>query len=268
MNGANNPRNEMYSYDNSFFSTADGTAAISANGLIRRFVEELPVTSVLDVGCGRGVWLAQWSRHGATDVMGVDGPYIDVGMLHVPSSAFLARDVSQPFSLGRRFDLVQSLEVAEHLLEASADTFIDNLVRHGSLILFSAAIPGQGGEHHVNEQPWEYWRAKFAARGFELFDFLRPRIRHDGTIYFCYRFNSFIFAHLSAAQSLPAAVRASHVPAGMPIHDILPGWLKLRLAAVRHLPAPAVDLIARVKYRINTLMYRPGRPGRDGVESQ
>jgi SAM-dependent methyltransferase len=225
--------------------------------LIRRFVEEMPVSSVLDVGCGRGIWLSQWLLHGASNVTGVDGPYIDAEMLRIPQSSFLARDVSQPFSLGRRFDLVQSLETAEHLPEASAETFIDNLIGHGSLILFSAAIPGQGGEHHINEQPWEYWRAKFAARGFELYDFLRPRICDDATIYFCYRFNSFIFAHGSTTQSLPAAVRASHVPAGVPIRDILPGWFKLRLAAVRHLPAPAIDLIARLKYRFHGMAHRP-----------
>jgi SAM-dependent methyltransferase len=240
----------MYSYDDTFFAMADRTAAASAKGLIRALAEALPANSVLDVGCGRGVWLAQWLRHGATEVLGVDGPYIDAKMLHVPGSSFLARDISQPLSLGRTFDLVQSLEVAEHLAEANAETFIDTLTRHGSVILFSAAIPGQGGEHHINEQPWEYWRAKFAARGFELFDFVRPLIRDDEAIYFCYRFNSFIFAHGSIATSLPACVRASHVPAGESIRDILPSWLKLRCALVRHLPAPAVNLIARLKYRI------------------
>ena len=257
----------MYSYDKAFFSMADQTAAVSANGLIRALAEELPVSSVLDVGCGRGVWLEQWLRHGAADVLGVDGPYIDARMLHVPASSFLARDVSQPFLLGRHFDLVQSLEVAEHLPEASAETFIDNLTRHGSLILFSAAIPGQGGEHHVNEQPWEYWRAKFYARGFELFDFVRPLVCTDNAIYFCYRFNSFIYADSSMVESLSARIRASHVPAGVPIRNILSGWFKLRLAAVRHLPAPTVDLIAKLKYRINAIMHRQQSTDRPEIKS-
>jgi SAM-dependent methyltransferase len=257
----------MYAYDNSFFSMADRTASISAEGLIRRFVETLPVGSVLDVGCGRGVWLVRWLRHGASEVTGVDGPYIEPESLHIPRSSFIARDIARPFSLGRKFDLVQSLETAEHLPEATAETFVDNLVGHGSLILFSAAIPGQGGEHHVNEQPWEYWRAKFAARGYELYDFLRPRIRDDASIYFCYRFNSFLFADGAAAAALPAAVKACRVPAGVPIRNILPGWLKLRMAAVRHFPPAAVDLIARLKYRANALMYRPARSDRSGIKT-
>ena len=219
----------------------------------------MPVAKVLDFGCGRGVWLAQRLRHGAKEVTGVDGPYVDPSRLAIPPAAFEARDVSRPFSLGRRFDLVQSLETAEHLPEASAETFIDNLVGHGPLVLFSAAIPGQGGEHHVNEQPWEYWRAKFATRGYELFDYLRPRICNDSTIYFCYRFNSFVFAHASAVETLPDAIRSAHVPAGVPISDILPSWLKLRMAAVRYLPSPAIDLIARLKYRFSAFTQRSER---------
>lgn len=247
----------MYSYDQEFFATVDRTAALSADGLISRLAPVLSVKSVLDVGCGRGMWLARWLRNGASEVFGVDGPYIDVGQLHVPRSSFLARDVSQPFSLGRRFDLVESLEVGEHLPAASADAFVDNLVAHGSLVLFSAAIPGQGGENHINEQPWEYWREKFATRGFETFDFLRPRMAHDASIFFCYRFNSFLFAHRSTIGSLPVAIRASHVPVGTPLRDELPPWFRMRLAALRHLPHPFVTQMARLRYRASGLMRKP-----------
>ena len=172
---------------------------------------------MLDVGCGRGVWLAQGSQHGATDVLGVDGPYIDATTLHVPASSFLAGDISQPLSLGRTFDLVQMLEVAEHLPKANVETFIDNLTRHGSAILFSAAIPGQGGEYHVNEQPWDTGARNSPPAVSSFFDFVRPLIRDDELIYFCYRFNSFFFANRSIVPSLPERVRASHVAAGEPI---------------------------------------------------
>jgi SAM-dependent methyltransferase len=239
----------MYRYDNSFFAVVDETAAASAKGLIGALVAQLPVTSVLDVGCGRGVWLEQWLQHGATEVMGVDGPYVDVKLLHVAEPCFLARDISQSFSLGRRFDLVQSLEVAEHLTEASADIFIDNLVRHASIVLFSAAIPGQGGEHHVNEQPLEYWRTKFAARDFAAFDFVRPRIRGDQTISFYYRFNTILYVHTSLIAGLPASIRASYVYPGKPLIDDMPLALRLRLCALKHVPRPVIDQAARLKYQ-------------------
>src|SRR5205814_1764959 len=115
-------------------------------------------------------------------------------------------------------------------------TFVDNLTRHGSLIVFSAAIPGQGGEHHVNEQPWEYWRVKFADRGYEVFDFLRPRMREDRSIYHCYRFNSFIFAHRSIVPALPSSIRDSRVPPEVRLPDNMPASLRMRYAVVRMLP--------------------------------
>ena len=131
----------------------------------------MPIKSVLDLGCGQGVWLASWVRLGAKDVQGIDGPYVDQERLHIPKERFQGRDLARPVDLGRHFDLVQSLEVAEHLPQSAAEQFVDSLVRHGPLVLFSAATPGQGGENHINEQPWEYWREKFAARGYEVFDF-------------------------------------------------------------------------------------------------
>jgi SAM-dependent methyltransferase len=244
----------MHVYNHDFYETADRTAAASADGLIRHLAEALPIRSVLDIGCGRGVWLAQWLRRGATTVVGVDGPYIDGSRLAIPQPSFVARDLAATFSLDRQFDLVQSLEVAEHVSESCADIFVDNVVRHGKLVLFSAAVPGQGGEHHVNEQPWEYWRRKFAARGYEVFDHLRPRVRSDDSIYFCYRFNSFVFAHQSIVETLPAAIRAAHVPAGEPLRNEVSLWLQFRFAAVRSLPQSLVDRLARVKYRASGLI--------------
>jgi len=141
--------------------------------------------------------------------------------------------------------------VAEHLPSAAAETFVDNLVRHGRVILFSAAVPGQGGEQHVNEQPLEYWRAKFAARGYEVFDFMRPRVRNNRSVAFCYRYNMLLYAHSSVADDLTAAIRASRVLFGQPLADFLPLSMKLRVLAVSCLPRWGVNWIARALYRLN-----------------
>ena len=244
----------MYAYDNKFYETADRTAATSADGLIRHLTDTLSIRNVLDIGCGRGVWLAQWLRRGATTVVGVDGPYIDRERLAIPQESFVPHDLATNLSLGQKFDLVQSLEVAEHINKSCSDTFIDNLVKHGSMILFSAAIPGQGGEHHINEQPLEFWRRKFAARKFEVFDYLRPLTRDDQSIYFCYRTNSLLFVHQSAINDLPAAIRETHVPALIPLHNELSLWLRFRFAMVRLLPQFAIDLISRIKYRARSFL--------------
>jgi hypothetical protein len=244
-------------YDEQFFGTADRAAAMSADGVIGPLQAELRAGSVLDLGCARGVWLSSWLHHGAREVLGIDGYYVDTTRLSIPRNAFLARDLSQPLRLERQFDLVQSLEVAEHLPPAAAETFVDNLARHGRVILFSAAIPGQGGEHHVNEQPLEYWRAKFAARGYDVFDFLRPRIQNKRTIAFCYRYNTLLFVHASSVHDLPSAIRASRIESGRPLTDLLPFWMRLRVLAVRWLPRAAVNWVARARYRLDA--WQSGR---------
>jgi len=247
MEQGSHPRSR---YDNEFFATADSAADASADGVIAPLASELHPKSVLDVGCARGVWLSHWQRHGAAEILGLDGDYVDCRQLKIATSEFRAYDLSKPFSLSRQFDLVQSLEVAEHVPESSAEIFVDNLTNHGRIILFSAALPGQGGEHHVNEQPWEYWRRKFAARGYEVFDFIRPLILRSRAVTFCYRFNTFLYVHASAIDELPAAIRQTHVPQGLALADVLPLSMRLRLLIVRCLPSAAVNGIARLRYRL------------------
>jgi SAM-dependent methyltransferase len=244
----------MYTYGDHFFATADRSAAESAEVIIGLLTGQVSVGSVLDLGCGRGMWLAKWRAHGAAEVVGVDGPYVDIEQLHIPRSDFVPLDLSAMLSLDRRFDLVQSLEVAEHLPEGVADRFVDNIVNHGDLILFSAAIPGQGGECHINEQPLDYWRNKFLARQYEAFDFLRPLIKEDRKVSFWYRQNILLYAHGPRIASLPAAIRASKIERDAPIASYLTPWMKLRTMAVRALPRGAVDRIARMKYRLLDLL--------------
>lgn len=121
--------------------------------------------SVADFGCNNGQWLAEFVRSGIAAVVGVDGPGM-ADHLYFPRACFLQHDLREPLDLGRRFDLALCIEVAEHLPESAAGTLVDTLCRHADAILFSAATPGQGGFSHVNEQPHDYWTAKFRQRGY------------------------------------------------------------------------------------------------------
>ena len=60
---------------------------------------------------------------------------------------------------------VYSLEVGEHLPKDKEDTFLDLLTKGDGLIV-SWAIPGQGGDGHINEQEVSYIRKKIEDRGF------------------------------------------------------------------------------------------------------
>jgi SAM-dependent methyltransferase len=181
-------------------------------------------------------------------VIGVDGAYVERSSLLIDEAQFRSFDLAQPFDLGDTFDLVVSLEVAEHLAAQHAAGFVDNLVRHGRKVLFSAATPGQGGEFHVNEQPLQYWREHFAARGFQCFDPLRSRLSTENRVEPWYRYNSLLYVREDAVSELPEVVQATRIPEGTPIPDVAPVSWRARNAVLRTLPRPLVEALAKLKH--------------------
>ncbi len=137
--------NSGHLYNDEFFDYIERGSRASARRFVSLLIPALNPSSVLDVGCGRGAWLNEWKRAGVPSIHGIDGAYVNNTRILIDRSEFDAVDLSQPFDLGRRFDLVTSLEVAEHLPPATSKNFVASLVRHGDLILFSAAPLGQGG---------------------------------------------------------------------------------------------------------------------------
>src|SRR5690606_41065311 len=112
---------------------------------------------------------------------------LDRGQLEIEESMFMEWDLRHPFDLGRGFDLVICLEVAEHLPESSAADLVDSLCRHSNRILFSAAIPGQGGQNHLNEQWSEYWQAHLLSRGYNIVGAARRTMCIEEEVVFWYR---------------------------------------------------------------------------------
>lgn len=191
----------------------------SARVVLPLVFDVLKPSSVLDVGCGDGTWLTACSELGVSDVFGLH--YVDRRRLSIAADRFIPTDLEQTFDLGRRFDLVMSLEVAEHLAPEAAEPHVADLVRHSDVILFSAAVPEQGGAHHVNEQWPAYWAARFAIHGFLPADFLRPRIWLDGAVEAWYAQNTLLYVDAHRLRDL--AVLASSVPAdGVPMPLVHP----------------------------------------------
>lgn len=234
-------------YSSGFYDYIDSGSRASARTVASLILKEVEIRSLLDVGSGHGAWAAEWMKAGVKDVVAVDGAYVDVAQLAIPAKNFLPSDLSRPLDLGRRFDLVQSLEVAEHLAKENAGDFVDSLVRHGDVILFSAAVPNQGGEHHVNEQPPEYWRRLFATRGFEVFDWVRPRLAGNRQVKPWYRFNSFLYANEAGQKRLSKSILEARVPAGQELEIGGNFAWALRRAAVRLVPTALVKPIAQAK---------------------
>jgi SAM-dependent methyltransferase len=166
--------------------TQDGPRAV-----MPRIIAEVHPKSLLDVGCGTGTWLKAAADLGVADFFGVDGVAIAASRLLIPSGRFAQQDLTKTWDLGRRFDVALCLEVAEHLDESHAGNLIDSLVRHADLIFFSAACPGQEGQHHVNCQWPDYWQRLFNERGFACSDDLRWQIWDDSHVEPWYKQNMF-----------------------------------------------------------------------------
>jgi len=186
--------NACPSYRRPFFEDLQGGSLRSAEVAIPLLIALANVQAAVDVGCGVGTWLRVLMAHGVSDVLGIDGDYVDRQVLQIPSDRFLPLDISRPFALERRFDVALSLEVAEHLPTECAEGFIDSLVRLAPVILFSAAIPFQGGTHHVNEQWPEYWASIFKRHGYIPLDCMRPHLWNDTRVEWWYAQNILVYA--------------------------------------------------------------------------
>ena len=235
----------MHEYGDDFYAFLSSFAVRSAQRVVPVVLAATGASSVVDFGCGQGAWLSVWKSAGL-NVFGVDGPYVNQERLLIDGAEFRPADLAAPIDLGRRFDIVQSLETAEHLPEARAAGFIANLVAHGDLVLFSAAVPGQGGEHHVNEQPLEYWRALFRAQGFVPSDLVRPAVRGDADVQRWYRCNCIVYARRDVVASLRDPARAYLVPDDMELDEYWPLRDRMQQAVVRRLPVAVVDWISRL----------------------
>jgi hypothetical protein len=162
---------------------------------------------------------------------------VDRDSLLIERSELKVSDLASPVDLGRKFDFVQSLEVAEHLPESAASTFVESLVRHGDIILFSAAAVGQGGHDHINEQPYEYWRDKFLKHGYVLLDWLREAIKDNRSVEPWYRYNSLCFVKQALIDTLPKDLQRRRVADADPVVDISPYAYKVRKKIIKKLPA-------------------------------
>ena len=167
----------------------------SPNEIVPEIIKLLEPKSVVDVGCGVGTFLKAFKHHGVNDVYGVDGEWVDRDLLHkyISEDEFNACNLEEKIVLKKKYDLAISLEVAEHLSEKSAKIFVESLVSAGKVILFSAAIPLQGGQNHINEQYLSYWESLFKEHNYVLHDVIRPILWDNPKVFCWYKQNTVLF---------------------------------------------------------------------------
>lgn len=196
-------------YTEEYFMEAVKGARKSAGVVVPLVLQLLQPRSVVDVGCGSGEWLSAFREHGIRELLGIDNSAASERFAHETGTQFLKFDLARPFALERRFDLVVSLEVAEHLPPENAETFITSLTKLGPVVLFSAAIPNQGGVNHLNEQWPEYWAQLFHNEGFDVADPFRRQIWHNSAVEVWYAQNTLLFienGYLKTNQELQREV--------------------------------------------------------------
>jgi hypothetical protein len=192
-------------YDSAFYAAQAARSFQAANIVLPaviRLLDEggVPVRSVVDVGAGVGPWLKAAQGLGISDVLAVEGAWVRGVEALVAEDCYRYADVGKQLSIGRKFDLALCLEVAEHLPATDAATLVANLCSHSDVVLFSAAIPHQGGVQHVNERWPSYWANHFEEKGFSVFDVLRWLLWHDDRVPYWYRQNAFLYIHRQRAD--------------------------------------------------------------------
>ncbi|MBD0339499.1 MAG: glycosyltransferase, partial [Microcoleus sp. Co-bin12] len=207
--GSQTNQNQQSYYTRDFYQLIGEGTRSSAREIIPLLLDLLqPILpkSVVDVGCGTGSWLAAFHKLGIADCLGIDGDYVDRTILQIPLNQFQSADLKQPLQINRKFDLAISLEVAEHLPATCAENFVNSLTQLAPVILFSAAIPFQGGVEHVNEQWPQYWVYYFQKNGYAVIDCLRKKIWNNDKVEPWYAQNILIFVKQEYLSGYPRLV--------------------------------------------------------------
>lgn len=165
------------------------------NEIVPKIMELINPKSVVDIGCGLGTFLKVFKKEGAIRILGLDGSWCKKDLLfkNISQGEFLEVNMEEQISINQTFDLAVCLEVAEHISESRAAGFVKDLTQLSDYILFSAAIPKQGGDHHYNEQWLEYWISHFEKSGFKVYDVLKPFFWNNQKIFWWYKQNMVLF---------------------------------------------------------------------------
>lgn len=173
---------------------------VSAKIIIPFLIELVHPKRALDVGCGAGAWALEFLNHGV-DAVGIDH-FVDKKQVLLDKAQYRDIDLTSSFDLGH-FDIAVCMEVAEHIHDMYSRHLVDLLCKHSDVVLFSAAIPYQGGFHHINEQPPEYWKWRFQNNEYVCLDNIRAACWYNDNINPYYRNNMYLYVREDRLKDYP-----------------------------------------------------------------
>lgn len=245
----------MKKYNSRFYNSVSQRGATAAQIVANTISKSIKPMSIIDIGSGEGIWLNTMAKKfpsvkklTAIDLQNHDTSYLQELQNLNAAFEFKAQNFEISTQLpGSSYDLAICLEVLEHLNKHSAEKLAIEISDKCSLLIFSAAMKGQGGTHHINEQPLEYWVNLFTSLGYVPLDVLRPALTKNADVANYYKYNMLIFWHPENTIKNKTALDLENLlTANLPfIKDIRPLYVKARYAIVKFLPAWAVTNLVK-----------------------
>lgn len=194
---------QKYVYTEDFYKSVDSRASNTAKYVFEILGNFFKIGSVVDVGCGSGAWTRTAVEQGVHCAFGVDlqcslnlikdnedfHAFLKEGKILLVERDFV-KDVETSLPAA---DLALCLEVAEHLPNDVSKSLVARLTEASNIVVFSAALPGQGGTYHINEQPMKFWISEFAKFGFEPYDVFRDILATYQSVPRFYALNMLLF---------------------------------------------------------------------------
>jgi len=172
---------EEHIYDQKFFQNTIKLETKSAAEFVNIILKHYTPISVVDIGCGPGMYLKELQLRGVKDLLGIDGSSAAREEFLLEKDKLIIFDLAKKYKFEKKYDLSLCLEVAEHLPESDADTLVETIINASDNIIFTAAVPGQGPRSigHINEQPHSYWIKKFQRGGYKYLDIQTEKIKKE-----------------------------------------------------------------------------------------
>ena len=159
-------------YNEKFYNNQSDSSYKSAKIILPILFNHYKPNSIIDVGCGIGSWLKAAKELGINKFFGIDGNEIEEDFLLVSRKYIKIDNLETHKNINNeKYDLAISVEVAEHLHNNCSVNFVETLTSYSDVVLFSAAIPYQEGEHHINCNPPQFWVDIFKKYGYDCYDF-------------------------------------------------------------------------------------------------
>lgn len=239
----------MKQYTQEFYKRRRMLTYQSARIIIPIIQQYYNFNSVVDFGCADGVWLSVFNEMGINDYIGYDGPWVNQDQLLISRDRFISIDLSTNLpKYGRKFDLSSCIEVIEHIPDEQGIQLVNCLCNISNVILFSAAVPYQGGSGHVNEQRQSYWMNKFYENGFLPYDIVRKNIWNDEDVNVIYRQNMFLYVSRTLKDTVEN-LAPLRIPEISFIDIIHPDLFEIRVSKLRQ-QQRKLSIISKIRRRV------------------